>query len=464
MMAFVAQWLVSGVVVAIVAAVAVRLVPPGAAAERHRLWWAALLAVLALPVVARFPLLMPMPVDVQSVGAASPASPSALFDIHPPAWLAVALTSAWGVWISVGLTRLGLGWVAMRRLMASTRPLTHEPVTATLRDVAAVRGARVLCSPAIGGACAVGFLHPRIVVSSDLVRELDADALRTIVRHEAAHLERFDDWTTLAQQVIVTFAGVHPAVWFIARQIEHECEAACDQRVVAMTRDPLTYARALAAVAEAASSVAHVRPMLAPGALTRRGHLRHRVARLLSASPVRAGVRRTAALAGVGVVLLATVTAASMPPVLARAVERPLAVLAALPAPFAVRTSLPELASRSVEVGRAGPALAMDQRRTEGGRSTAAEPVVSIAEPDANSGAAAQPAVNGPEHERLPEAPVRVTTVVVPEAGSAASRESNAFARQMSDAGAATGSAMTRAGRSIGRLFSNGGRAVSNRF
>lgn len=464
MIASFAQWLVSGVVVAIVAAVAVRLVPSGAAAERHRLWWAALLAVLALPVVALFPLFMPLPVDVQSVADASPASPSALFDIEPPAWLAVALTVAWGVWISVGLARLGLGGVAMRRLMASTRPLSYEPVAATLRDVATVRGARVLCSPAIGGACAVGFLHPRIVVSSDLVRRLDPDALRTIVRHEAAHLERYDDWTTLAQQVIVMFAGVHPAVWFIARQIAHECEAACDQRVVEMTRDPLSYARALAAVAEAGSSVARVRPMLAPGALTRRGHLRLRVARLLSASPVHARVRRTAALAGVGVVMLATVTAACMPPVLARAVERPLAVLVALPAPFAARISLPELASRRVEVEPAGPALAMAQRGPEGGQSPAAEPPASVADPDAASGAVVQPAVTVLEHERLPEAPSRVTTVAVPEGASAASREANAFARHMSDAGAATGSAMTRAGRSIGRLFSSGGRAVSNRF
>ena len=61
------------------------------------------------------------------------------------------------------------------------------------------RDARVCVSADIRGACASGFLPPRIVLSADLVATLDDEAIEAIVLHEYAHLQRFDDWTRLVQ-------------------------------------------------------------------------------------------------------------------------------------------------------------------------------------------------------------------------------------------------------------------------
>lgn len=205
-----AQWLVSGMAVALAATAAVRFVPAGAAAERHRLWWAALLAVVALPLFPMAASLVFPPVATPGVdGGTAAARDAALFAVALPSWLDLWLAVAWALWSSVSLARLGLSAVAVRRLVAKSTPL---PSDALVRLLVGIRGAEVRSAPGLHGACAVGFVRPRIIVGAEVTTRCDADALRLIVLHEAAHLARYDDWIRLTRHLIAVAAGFHPAV------------------------------------------------------------------------------------------------------------------------------------------------------------------------------------------------------------------------------------------------------------
>lgn len=455
------QWLVSGTAIALAASLAIQLVPAGAAAERHRLWWAALLAVVALPFLPFVVWPVSSPVGVESLArGAAVAGDAALVSLAPPSWLAPLLAGAWVVWSCIALARISASVVAINRLVASSTAMPDDGVAGL---AGRVRGARVWCAPGLRGACAVGYFRPSIVVGSDMPTRLDGEALRLVVLHEAAHLARYDDWTRLARQLIVAAAGFHPAVWFIARQIDHECELACDQWVVARTGSPERYARALVTVAEVASDARRSYGVLAPGVLARPSRLRQRVARLLAGTAVPRAVRLVRATVGAGILGLAALLTASIPPIVGLVAGPPPRVLASLPPSAGLRSVVPDVVSRRPAVPAAQPiAVQSSGLPVEPTEHVPPTPAVLT-----SSGGSAEPAASdnsARSADVLPEAPRLVHTVVVP-AGipETASGEASLGARA-SRAGLATGDVAGRVGQSIGRFFSRGGRAVSNRF
>ena len=86
--------------------------------------------------------------------------------------------------------------------------------------------------------------------------KLSDESLDEIVMHEQAHLDRYDDWSKLLVAVVGSLAGLHPAVRFLARRLDVDREAACDDRVVSRTGATRRYASSLLAVAAASNSEA----------------------------------------------------------------------------------------------------------------------------------------------------------------------------------------------------------------
>jgi hypothetical protein len=89
-----------------------------------------------------------------------------------------------------------------------------------------------------------------VVVPTWTLEELPAEELKVILMHELAHLRRWDDWTNLAQKVVKALFFFHPAVWWIEGKLTLEREMACDDLVLAQTRNPRTYAKSLLSLAE----------------------------------------------------------------------------------------------------------------------------------------------------------------------------------------------------------------------
>jgi hypothetical protein len=74
--------------------------------------------------------------------------------------------------------------------------------------------------------------------------------MKVILLHELAHVQRWDDWTNLAQKIVRAVFFFHPAVWWIESRLMLEREMACDDIVLAQTASPRAYASSLISFAE----------------------------------------------------------------------------------------------------------------------------------------------------------------------------------------------------------------------
>jgi hypothetical protein len=107
---------------------------------------------------------------------------------------------------------------------------------------------------------------------------LKDDELDQIVVHEWAHVQRRDDLARLAQRLVVALAGLHPAVWWIERQLNVERETACDDWAVNATGSARGLAVCLTKLASLPGRPSD--PALLPAALLS-SELTTRVVRLL---------------------------------------------------------------------------------------------------------------------------------------------------------------------------------------
>lgn len=307
-MTWLLHWLWQGAIVAAAAGVALRCLPRLDGATRHAILWLALATVLALPFV--------WPDVVIPPGAsldAARASDVGLVVPTLPSWVLPSLTAAWLTWVAVGLIRIGLGWHRLRELCHVAEPLPASLVErlASWPTLAAGQRPDVRVSRGIRGACATGVRGPVILLSADLVDALPQDALVRIVLHERAHLERGDHWGRLVQSVVEAVAGLHPAVAYLLRRIDLEREVACDELVVARTREARDYARSLIEAAAVDARGRAVRPpALVPGATRSTHGLRTRVERLLHRPPVTPARARVPALAASALAALGSLSAA----------------------------------------------------------------------------------------------------------------------------------------------------------
>lgn len=98
---------------------------------------------------------------------------------------------------------------------------------------------------------------PRIVLPSWMLDgEVTDRRLDMALTHELVHLDRYDDYAALFEQVIAAIAAGLPMVRFLVRQIEVDREAACDARVLDVLRCRRgAYARLLTDVATKSPSV-----------------------------------------------------------------------------------------------------------------------------------------------------------------------------------------------------------------
>jgi hypothetical protein len=102
------------------------------------------------------------------------------------------------------------------------------------------------------------------------------------VLHEVEHLRRGDDWTNLVQKLCLVLFPLNPALWWIERQLCKEREMACDEGVIAITREPRAYAACLTSLAE--RGLQRKAEALSLGAWQRRPELVHRVHSILRRS------------------------------------------------------------------------------------------------------------------------------------------------------------------------------------
>jgi beta-lactamase regulating signal transducer with metallopeptidase domain len=280
------------------------------ATTRHVLWWLALAGSAALPFASvasslarvehRAPARAASPADV-AVRLANAATPADARDASAaPAAIAAraivravvayphAAEIAVAIWLgvaAVGFASLARGLVSLALVKRGALPL-DDAVLRRLRRFRhgsrAGRAVSVRVSNDIDVPIAVGFRSPtilfpiRIVEDEALAEIADLDA---IAMHEYAHLDRYDDWTNLAERLLVQAFWFDPIVRFFARRIALEREIACDDWVIAQTGRAHRYATSLWKLVEA--TILPTRTVFAPGALLDARQITVRIERLL---------------------------------------------------------------------------------------------------------------------------------------------------------------------------------------
>jgi beta-lactamase regulating signal transducer with metallopeptidase domain len=230
--------MLEGIAIGLFAWMLLRVVGRRNSSTRFAVWFFALLAIAALPVLGG------MASSAGSVGSA----------ITVPGSWATAIFFVWAVIAGVALFRVGVGLLQLNKLRRSCSAIDAaalDPVLrATLQEFQAVRPVALCQSDRLQVPTAIGFVKPMVVIPAWAMRELSIAELNSILIHELAHLRRRDDWTNLAQQVLKALLFFHPAVWWIEGQLALEREMACDDAVLAETANPRDYAQCLISMAE----------------------------------------------------------------------------------------------------------------------------------------------------------------------------------------------------------------------
>lgn len=312
------HFLWQGLIVAVLLAVALRLLRRSSASVRYVLACAALGLLAALPVLttwlmpvpgqaaipgaiarepvpvtaaaeprrqddAAVPLRRPMVGATQTAGMTpEPVAPSSwsrrLDELFMPALPYVV--GAWGVgvlalslWRSAGLARV-------RQLKTrQTEPVGEcltETFAALARRLGVSRPVRLMRSGLVKVPAVVGWLKPVLLLPASALSGLSPEQLRAVLAHELAHVRRHDYLVNLAQATVETLQFYHPAVWWVSGRIRAERENCCDDVAAAACGGELIYARALLSVEE----LKHA-PVGLAVAVTGGGSLIHRIGRLL---------------------------------------------------------------------------------------------------------------------------------------------------------------------------------------
>jgi beta-lactamase regulating signal transducer with metallopeptidase domain len=248
-----------GLLIALFAWAMLRLLPKQNSRTRFAVWFLALLAVAGTACLGGLMLKgLNTPAFGREIAASSPASVGTSA-INLPAHWAAYLFLAWLLATCIAMTRLFAGIFRLRELRQTCAPVDAAALDPSVRQtLEELIGTRTIASRPVTLAtsghvrvpAALGLWKPMVVLPAWALSELPPSDLKIILRHEFAHLRRWDDWTNLLQKMVRAMFFFHPAVWWIENRLSVEREMACDDIVVAQTDNPMGYASCLVSLLE----------------------------------------------------------------------------------------------------------------------------------------------------------------------------------------------------------------------
>ena len=257
-----------GVLVAAILAASLALLQRQSANARYLASCGALIVLVALSVITAYraydPIRTPEPAAMAALAninlsdlSNTPPS-TAISGAHPSAMALAAayagshmpqIVIAWLFGVTLLSIRLAVGWVGAHRLAARharTAEIEWQRALARIADALDLhRSIRLLESSAVEVPTVIGWLRPVVLLPVASLSGLSTDQIEMILAHELAHIRRHDFIVNLMQSTIETLFFYQPAVWWISRRIRIEREHCCDDLAVAVSGDPIRYARAL---------------------------------------------------------------------------------------------------------------------------------------------------------------------------------------------------------------------------
>lgn len=303
-------WSLQVAVLALAAAVVLRLLPVERPALRLALLQWLLLGMLLRPWLqpwrplpagvswqARLSLQPAARPDPMGAPAASEAAPSRT---------AAAILGLLGAGAIAQLVRLAIRLARLRRIRLEAAPFEAPPWLEATRRQLAPR-ARLLVSDQVDGPSTCGLLRPLVLLPRSLPSRPPAEQ-QAVLLHELLHARRADWLALVVEEALAALVFFHPAVHWLVGRLRLAREQCVDAEVVRRLGDRHGYLDSLLAVARAS---ARARAVPAATFLTE-SHLRERVNLLLkevSMSRPRALAHATVAAAVLAVALAWTVAA-----------------------------------------------------------------------------------------------------------------------------------------------------------
>jgi TonB family protein len=200
---------------------------------RHLICACAMCGALLLPLTMLAPP-QAAPIRVSTITFLA-ASAAARAHSDAATWVSPALLSVWIIGMAALLLRLGFGYWRLAHILRTATPGDGY----VLSDVSV---------PMVAGLLRPVILMPRAAESWPFSQRAAA------LKHERAHLERRDLWTSLIAHLTCAIYWFHPLAWAVARRLRQEQETACDDAVLCAGFEPASYAEALIATARQITS------------------------------------------------------------------------------------------------------------------------------------------------------------------------------------------------------------------
>jgi uncharacterized protein (TIGR03435 family) len=166
----------------------------------------------------------------------------------PRAWLPMVVL-LWIVGVGVLLLRLFGGWWRINRLHRASRAATPSMWADAAERIAATLGlslrVHVVDSPLVDTPTVIGWVKPVVLLPVAAFAGLSASQVEAILAHELAHIRRHDFLVNLLQTFAETILFYHPAVWWLSACIRAEREHCCDVVALSVCGDAVSYAEAL---------------------------------------------------------------------------------------------------------------------------------------------------------------------------------------------------------------------------
>jgi beta-lactamase regulating signal transducer with metallopeptidase domain/protocatechuate 3,4-dioxygenase beta subunit len=172
-------------------------------------------------------------------------------------WLA-EIVLAWLAGVFVLALRPLISWQTVRRLRTQgVSPVDrrlHDMIARLAKKLKLAQAVDVLQSTLVKTPAVVGYFRPVVLLPLCVVTGLPESQLELILAHELAHVGRHDYLVNLLQTLVETLFFYHPGVWWISRQIRDERENCCDDVAMATVGSRADYGRALLAIEELRAS------------------------------------------------------------------------------------------------------------------------------------------------------------------------------------------------------------------
>jgi beta-lactamase regulating signal transducer with metallopeptidase domain/HEAT repeat protein len=153
------------------------------------------------------------------------------------------LVASWLIAVSILVVRLIFSLYSLRTLHCRVRIVPFPP------EVACRRRIELAESTLVRTPIAIGLWSPKVLLPPKLAAELSADDWRRVLRHEVAHLERYDDWSNFLQRLLIVLNPFNPFLWLVGNELQEVREIVCDDWVLAEFSHAESYAQLLARLA-----------------------------------------------------------------------------------------------------------------------------------------------------------------------------------------------------------------------